>query len=283
MAGRIRTLKPEWLENERLAAAGSDARVLSIALVLLADDHGNGRASIGYLAGQVWHAESSRDPREVAEKALEALARIGYVALHCVEGQAYYSLPGWRRHQRVDKPGKPRVPGPDTPGASRVSRESRGDLAPDHDHDLDHDLDQDHESKVGPSASPRDSFTPEGAELADQLRAHLLAEKPDHALSQPARWSRQRPGWAKQMSALLKADRRQLGRAKELLAWVFGDQGGSEFRFRIESPKALRDKWDKVDLAMRTRRPRINGSHSPPPASGGDEDPLLAPLRRRSP
>ena len=43
MAGRIRSIKPEWLEDERMVMASSDARVLSIALILMADDYGNGR------------------------------------------------------------------------------------------------------------------------------------------------------------------------------------------------------------------------------------------------
>ena len=34
---RIRTIKPEWLEDERLITAGSDARVLSIAAPLAED------------------------------------------------------------------------------------------------------------------------------------------------------------------------------------------------------------------------------------------------------
>ena len=74
MSQRIRSIKPEWLEDELLAQCSDAARVLSIALILLADDYGNGRAGALYLAGRVFAGR----PEEVAESALSALASIGY-------------------------------------------------------------------------------------------------------------------------------------------------------------------------------------------------------------
>jgi hypothetical protein len=108
MSGRIRTIKPEWLEDELLALASSDARVLSIALILLADDYGNGRGNPVQLAGQVFAGK----PLETLAKALEELRAIRFVLLYEVDGQRYFSIRKWDEHQRVDKPGKPRVPGP---------------------------------------------------------------------------------------------------------------------------------------------------------------------------
>lgn len=108
MSGRIRTVKPEWLDDELLALASSDARVLSIALVLLADDYGNGRANEVMLAGRVFPGK----PPEVLAKAIEELASIRYLILYEVDGQRYFSIRSWKKHQKVDKPGRPRVPGP---------------------------------------------------------------------------------------------------------------------------------------------------------------------------
>ncbi len=135
VAGRIRSIKPEWLENERLARCSSDARLLSVALIVLADDHGNGRGSVEYLRAQVW--AYSRDPREtlakVSERVASALAELenaDYVVMYAVSGQSYFHLPGWARHQRVDKIGKARVPLP-SDEARESSRESRETRAPD--------------------------------------------------------------------------------------------------------------------------------------------------------
>jgi hypothetical protein len=108
MSGRIRTVKPEWLEDELLALASSDARVLSIALMLLADDYGNGRANVVLLAGQAFPGKVL----ETTASALAELVKIRFVALYEVDGQRYFTIRNWAKHQRVDKPGKPRVPGP---------------------------------------------------------------------------------------------------------------------------------------------------------------------------
>jgi hypothetical protein len=123
MSGRIRSVKPEWLEDEVLALASSDARVLSIALLLVADDHGRGRANKLMLAGQVFPGK----PLETLARALEELRRARYVHLYEVEGQSYFAVRNWLKHQRVDKPSGPRVPLP--PKETSVEIEIPGDLA----------------------------------------------------------------------------------------------------------------------------------------------------------
>lgn len=137
MAGRIRSLKPEWLEDEPLVACSSDARVLSAALILLADDYGNGRAGSIYLASRVF---PSRDSLEVLTSALEELRRIRYVQLYEVDSQRYFHLRNWRKHQKVQHPGKPLVPSPpafpgDAPSEALTSIPEN--LAPDRDRDRD--------------------------------------------------------------------------------------------------------------------------------------------------
>lgn len=118
----------------------------------------------------------------------------------------------------------------------------------------------------------------EAERLADLLRQQLVAQKPDHALSKEAKWKTTRPTWSRDLGALLRTDGRSAARAAQLIRWVFGDQGGSEYRFVIESPKALRVKWDRVELAMSRPVRRVNGE---PMAKGSDEDPILESPRRR--
>jgi hypothetical protein len=71
MTGRIRTVKPEWLEDERMVEMSPEARVLSVGLLLLADDYGNGRGSDLYLHSRVFPAS----PRDKLAKALGELDR----------------------------------------------------------------------------------------------------------------------------------------------------------------------------------------------------------------
>ena len=148
MAGRIRSIKPEWLEDAPLGSRDDAARVLSVALILMADDYGNGRAHPAHVAAMAWtYDPNSRASFEKAKAALLELARIKFVVLYAIDGQDYFHVRNWAKHQKVERPGKPRVAGPETPGAivfSLPSRDPRETLAtdlrpPTSDHDHDHE------------------------------------------------------------------------------------------------------------------------------------------------
>jgi len=177
MAGRIRTLKPEWLEDEKLGSAGDAARVLSAGLVLLADDYGNGRASAAFIAAHVWTCDMEREPRETlakASRALRDLTEMGFLTVYEVRGERYFSIRNWEKHQRVDKPGKPRVPGiPE--GFANVSRESRECPAPDLRPPTD-DTDHDHRPSLAQSDAPK---APAPPAVLSPLCAFLTSTWPD--------------------------------------------------------------------------------------------------------
>jgi hypothetical protein len=106
---RIRTLKPEILEDANTAALSDGAYRLFIALIVLADDYGNVRADDRWLQGQIWWAREN--PPRVAEFLREVSdARIAVI--YTVRGQTYAHVAGWDKHQRIDNAGKARVPKP---------------------------------------------------------------------------------------------------------------------------------------------------------------------------
>lgn len=115
MAGRIRTIKPELLDDVRTAGLSDCAFRLFIGMILLSDDHGNLRAQVGYLHGACFWATPV--PRSDVQIALDELTEAELIVPYEVRGQAYVCLAGWKKHQRVDHPGKPRVPMPDDPDA----------------------------------------------------------------------------------------------------------------------------------------------------------------------
>jgi hypothetical protein len=127
---RIRTIKPEWLEDESLATCSDTARMVSVALIVLADDYGNGRAHHLYLTSRIW-PYASCDPHEAlarVSRALHELVAIGFAQLYEVKGQTYYNLTNWKRHQRIDRPSQPLVPAATSKGeilasGSRKTRE----------------------------------------------------------------------------------------------------------------------------------------------------------------
>lgn len=191
---RIRTVKPEWLEDEKLASASDEARVLSVGLILMADDHGRARASIATIAATVWRYQLERDGGEHAPEVLARASRalhecieIGFVHLYEVNGQRYYAIRNWSKHQRVAHPGKPLVPPPADDENTEEEHDSRGPrgvlvkpsgephetLMPDHDHDHD----QDQELLQRASAREAEAPTTPTRSLRDKV-ADQVATKP---------------------------------------------------------------------------------------------------------
>ncbi len=158
MSGRIRSIKPEWLEDEKLLRAGSHARVLSVALLLLADDYGRGRFIEEKMGPEVFTFEPN--PLEIFREAFARLSDMGFSRVYTVRGQRYFAILNWSKHQKVDHPGKPRVPEP-LGEFERYSRESRESLDSDHDHD--HDQEQEGEGSVRGCESS--SQEPDGSPL----------------------------------------------------------------------------------------------------------------------
>lgn len=111
MAGRIRSIKPEILDDEKTAALSHLEWRLFVSVWLIADDYGNFRGDPTFVMGQVlWAAGETRD---AVRKALETLARVSLLTPYTVRGQSYCHVNGWDKHQKVSHAGKPRMPGPD--------------------------------------------------------------------------------------------------------------------------------------------------------------------------
>lgn len=135
MTGRIRTIKPEWLEDELLAGASNEARVLSVALILMADDYGRGRANIATIAADAWRFAMAKDDGAHAAKVLAMASRafrellaIRFVIEYEVDRQQYFAIRNWNKHQKVDRPSKPRIPAP-TEAETPIKNDSRETLA----------------------------------------------------------------------------------------------------------------------------------------------------------
>lgn len=146
---RIRTIKPEFPEDETLGQASREARYLFILLWTRCDDHGRFRAAPSLLRGQLYPYDDDVSTGLLTEW-LDELESAGRIHRYAVDGQSYAEVVNWSKHQRVDNAGKPMVPPPnETRGDSRRLAATRGGPSPvdncsplDHDHDLDHDLDR---------------------------------------------------------------------------------------------------------------------------------------------
>jgi len=113
--GRIRTIKPELLEDEKVGVLSSDQFRLFIGVILLADDHGNFRANTVWLNGQVFWGQTLASPRESVANTREcvrALADVGLIQLYSDGEQQYGHITNWTKHQKIDRPSKPKLPLP---------------------------------------------------------------------------------------------------------------------------------------------------------------------------
>lgn len=214
MAGRIRSIKPEILEDEKVAFLDHLAYRLFVGTWLVADDYGNLRADPGYLRGQiVW---ASRESREDVAKALDTLVEVSLLVRYSVRGQVYLHIKNWDRHQKVDKPGKPRMPGPadnddsaireDTnhsrgsrEGLARARRNPETDLRPptsdqDHDPERDQELPR-REAAASPSPAFGDLVAKADAatgEVGEKRAEPVLAKRGAPKRALPGDWSPER-------------------------------------------------------------------------------------------
>jgi hypothetical protein len=136
MSGRIRTIKPELLEDAVSAGLSDMAFRIFVSSLVLADDYGRMRAEPGWLMGQIYWARTVQ-----VEYFIAALGELGRLMhFYEVNGQRYAAVRNWSKHQKVSHPGKPRIPEPPEtlarptgppPPLERPSGESPETLVPD--------------------------------------------------------------------------------------------------------------------------------------------------------
>lgn len=130
---RIRTIKPEMFEDEKLGSVSRDARLLFVALITLADDEGRCRGSGAHIRGQRYAYDADVTPAMV-EGWLRELCGAGMVTVYIHGGQRYAHLTNWDRHQKVDRPSASKLPAPDgtcvftdtSENSTRPREDSRG-------------------------------------------------------------------------------------------------------------------------------------------------------------
>lgn len=99
---RIRTVKPEFWQNEELASLSAEACLLAIGLLNIADDDGWFRLNAKLIESQVFPL---RDLSVTVTVQLQELANIGYITLHAgSDGKEYGQIVKFRKHQYIQKP-----------------------------------------------------------------------------------------------------------------------------------------------------------------------------------
>jgi hypothetical protein len=103
---RIRTIKPEFWQNEDLASLTHHARLLAIALLNYADDEGCFLANAALVRAACFPFEE--DSKNVLGS-LQELSKIGYVELRECSGKTIGRVVKFLDHQRIDKAQKSKL------------------------------------------------------------------------------------------------------------------------------------------------------------------------------
>ncbi|WP_010598993.1 hypothetical protein [Rickettsiella massiliensis] len=99
---RIRTIKPEFWTSAQVVSCSPIARLLFIGLWSFADDNGVNKACLPSLKMKVFPNDlfTTKD----IEQWISELINVGLMQLYEAEGNTYWHITGWKRHQRIDRP-----------------------------------------------------------------------------------------------------------------------------------------------------------------------------------
>lgn len=135
---RIRTIKPELWQDEKIGELTRDQRILLLGLITMADDEGRLRALSSLILGQVFPWDADVSPVKL-RRWMAAIEDTGLVVQYEHDGKPYAAFRHWKRHQRINRPSPsllPPPPDPEIAAANAVAEFSERDVS---DHGTDHD------------------------------------------------------------------------------------------------------------------------------------------------
>jgi len=101
---RIRTIKPEFAGDEKMATVCRNTRLTFLLMVSQADDEGYLAAAPRQLLGTLYPLDESAS-QETLEMWLDGLVEIGRIRWRRTrDGARVIELVNWSKHQRIDKP-----------------------------------------------------------------------------------------------------------------------------------------------------------------------------------
>jgi hypothetical protein len=145
MSGRIRSIKPEWIEDERFNACSDAAVRMAKVFYALVDDEGRCRASMRALGLAGWKfCDSVSDKTAHAQGAVTELIAAGWLVGYEAEGYQLWQVRNFQKHQKISHFTESKLPPPpetsaavatppDLSGPLRNPPEPAGDLRPDMD------------------------------------------------------------------------------------------------------------------------------------------------------
>jgi hypothetical protein len=106
---RIRSIKPEFWTSEQIMMLKPLTRLLFIGMWNFADDYGRMAYAPATIKAQVLPGDTMEI--QAIKDMLTELSSAGLILIYAVRGREYIEITGWS-HQRIDRPHKPKYPGP---------------------------------------------------------------------------------------------------------------------------------------------------------------------------
>lgn len=104
---RIRTIKPEFCTSDQLVECSTNARLMFATMWCFFDDGGNHPAHPKRLKMEIFPADDFT-PADI-QAMMDELITQGLVVEYEAEGQLYWHVTGWDKHQKIDRP-NPKYP-----------------------------------------------------------------------------------------------------------------------------------------------------------------------------
>ncbi len=105
---RIRSIKPEFWSDEKLSECSLSARLTFIGLWTFADDEGRMEFQPIRLRMQIYPCGSVTLVK--LREYLGELSERSLIRLYVVDGKEYLDIPGFAKHQRINRPTESRLP-----------------------------------------------------------------------------------------------------------------------------------------------------------------------------
>lgn len=107
---RIRSIKPETWQDERVHRLSREARLLLVVLITMADDEGRVAASPVMILGHGYPYDEDA-PRKLP-KWLAELEHERVVLRYTHDRKPYIAFRNWRRHQKINRATDSQLPAP---------------------------------------------------------------------------------------------------------------------------------------------------------------------------
>lgn len=108
---RKRMIDPSFWRDEKIAKCSFMERLLFQGLWTFAEDHGVGRANPLLIKADIFPYDPLREAD--IQTSLEKLSSLGVILLYERDGQRYYYVVNFTKHQTINKPSKTTLPPPD--------------------------------------------------------------------------------------------------------------------------------------------------------------------------